>query len=392
MAMRNPKLQKVYASGRALDVLAASGVHFNATPVGATQAVPVHLVGSRARIGDAATVQAPSLPPNGSLSTTNNDGFLLSVLQYIMPDVVDVIYGAMNAGRAFGERIAGSPTDRVITWANAELVSKRSAYDDFAPAPLSDVNYDYDQRQTRREMTAISYGDYETALAGRSRLDLIRDKRKSAALSMAKFLNETAFYGLSGQQTYGFLTDPNLPPAITPSVWKDATTSGSGGNIIYWSDKNGYQKFEDVRRVYNQILQQAGSNIDIAASRTLKKKILVAASLQNDIIGATNEYQFDMAKQYDALFGAGMWEIIVVPEFDDPALGARLAIIIDEYQGVKTCYCGHQLKYQEGRIETLSTHFNQKVMAQTAGFFGVRPFLIGQMIGLTAPTTTAAGK
>lgn len=119
MAMSNPKLQKVYDSGQALDVLAASGVHFNATPVGAAQEVPVHLVGSRARIGDAATVQAPSLPPNGSMSTTGNDGFLLSVLQYIMPDVVDVIYGAMNAGRAFGERIAGAPTDRVITWANA---------------------------------------------------------------------------------------------------------------------------------------------------------------------------------------------------------------------------------------------------------------------------------
>ena len=390
MPMTNPKLQKVYGSGQALDVLAASGVHFNATPAGAGTTVPVHLVGSLARIGDAAPVQAPSLPPNGSLSTTNNDGWLLSVLQYIMPDVVDVIYGAMNAGKAFGERIAGSPTDRVITWANAELVSKRSAYDDFSPAPLSDVNYDYDQRQTRREMTSISYGDYETALAGRSRLDLIRDKRKSAALSMSKFLNETAFYGLSGQQTYGFLTDPNLTPAITPSVWKDATAQGSGGNIIYWADKNGYQKFEDVRRTYNAVLEQAGGNIDIATSRSLKKKILIAASLQNDIIGATNEYQFDMAKQYDALFGAGMWEIVVVPEFDDPVLGARLAIIIDEYQGVKTCYCGHQIKYEEGRIETFSRHFNQSVWAQTAGFFGVRPFLISQMIGLTA--TTAAGK
>lgn len=382
-AFSNPALQKAYDSGHALNVLAQTGVNFNATLAGSSERTPVQLVGARVRIGDAATVQEPTLPPNGSLSTENNNGFLQSVLQYVMPDVVEVIYGAMNAGRAFGERIAGSPTDSVITWANAELVSKRSAYDDFAPGPLSDANYDYDQRQTRREMTAIAYGDYETARAGRSRLDLIRDKRKSAALSMAKFLNETAMYGLSGQQTYGFLTDPNLPAAITPSVWKDSTTSGTGGNIVFWSDKNGYQKFEDVRRTYNRLLQQAGSNIDIAASRSLKKKILVAASLQNDIIGATNEYQFDMARQYDSLFGTGMWEIVAVPEFDDPVLGARLAILIEEYQGVRTCYCGHQLKYHEGRIETYSAHFSQKICAQTAGFFGVRPFLIAQMIGLT---------
>lgn len=386
--MNNPALKAAYESGQALDVLAKTGVHFNATPVGSANSVPVHLVGARSRIGDAATTQAPTLPPNGSLSTQNNDGWLLSVLQYIMPETVEVIYGAMNAGRAFGERIAGSPTDRVITWANAELVSKRGAYDDVAPAPISDANYDYDQRQTRREMTGIVYGDLETSLAGRSRIDLVRDKRKSAALSMAKFLNETAIYGLSGQATYGFLTDPNLPVAITPVAWSNSTTTGSGssGTITLWQDKNGYQKFEDVRRTYNQLLQQAGSNIDIATSRQLKKTILIGASLQNDIIGATNEYQFDMAKQYDALFGEGQWRIVALPELDDPVLGSRLAIIIDEYQGVKTCYCGHQLKYQEGRVETHSTHFSQKAFAQTAGFFAVRPFLIAQMIGLTAPT------
>ncbi|MXV35682.1 MULTISPECIES: DUF2184 domain-containing protein [unclassified Saccharibacter] len=326
------------------------------------------------------------MPPDGSLSTANNNGWLLSVLQYVSPETVDVIYGAMNAGRAFGERIIGSSTDRVITWANAEQVSRRGAYDDFAPPPLSDVNYDYDQRETRREMTGIVYGDFETDMAGRSRLNLIQDKRKSAALSMAKFLNEAALYGLSGQSTYGFLTDPNLPPAITPAVWKDATTPGSGGNIVLWTDKNGYQKFEDVRRTYNQLLQQSGSMIDISQSRNLKKKILIGTSLQNDIIGTTNEYQFDMAKQYDALFGQGMWEIVALPELDDPVRGATLAIIIEEYQGVKTCYCGHQLKYQEGRIETHSTHYSQKVYAQTAGFFGVRPFLIAKMTGLTAPT------
>lgn len=51
----NPNLQKVFESGHALDVFAKTGVHFNATPVGAPQNAPIHLIGARAKIGDAAT-------------------------------------------------------------------------------------------------------------------------------------------------------------------------------------------------------------------------------------------------------------------------------------------------------------------------------------------------
>lgn len=173
---------------------------------------------------DSGTIQQPITSPS-----------IVAPLQFLqnwLPGLVAIATAARKADELMGVDTIGSWEDVQIIQQVLELTGAPVPYTDQGNVPLTDWNLNFVHRSVVRNELGMHVGRLEQATSARIRVDSGEQKRRTCALQLEILRNLIAFYGFNGglNQTYGFLTDPNLLPYNTV-----ATGAVSGSKL--WSLK-----------------------------------------------------------------------------------------------------------------------------------------------------------
>lgn len=326
--------------------LAAKGVHFH----GAMDFLDPSLKHSFSMACDA----------QPGLSTVASSGVPNFILNYMDPEVVRVLFSPMKAAVICGESQKGSWTTKEATFPIVEATGEVSSYGDYSQNGSSGANTNFNTRQSYHYQTIAQWGELEAETMGEAKLSWANEINTASVLTLNKYQNQTYFYGVSGLKLYGLLNDPALPASITPTqAWANAAAE-----IVY----------DDVRRLYAQLVAQSGGLIDDDTPMVLSMSPKLKTNLHK-----TNQFKvnvFDLLKaNFENL------RIETAPEYDT-AGGQLMQLMVESMDGVKTATCAYTEKLRTHATVVKESSWVQKRSQGTWGTIIKRHALIASMIGM----------
>ena len=303
-------------------------------------------------------MDAASLTP--TLVGTPNAGIPSFLTTYVDPKVIEVLVAPMKAAEIVGESKKGDWTTLTATFIQAEPLTKVATYGDYSADGDSSANVNYPQRQAYFFQTWTRWGERELEMAGAGRVDWAAQLNYSSALGLAKFLNATYLFGVSGLQNYGLTNDPRLPtPVAAPVNYATAVPED-----IY----------NDFVRQYKLLQTQSQGIIE----QTDELKWAVPPTVAGDI-NRVNTYGLSAAKLLKDAFPK--LEIVTVPEYDTVS-GRLVQLWAPRIEGQESATCGFTEKMRAHAIERYSSYFRQKKSAGTWGAVIFRPLACTQTLGV----------
>ena len=303
-------------------------------------------------------MDAASLTP--TLVGTPNAGIPSFLTTYVDPKVIEVLVAPMKAAEIVGESKKGDWTTLTATFIQAEPLTKVATYGDYSADGDSSANINYPQRQAYFFQTWTRWGERELEMAGAGRVDWAAQLNYSSALGLAKFLNATYLFGVSGLQNYGLTNDPRLP---TP----DAAT-------VNYATALPEAIFNDFVRQYKLLQTQSQGIIE----QTDELKWAVPPTVAGDI-NTVNQYGLSAAKLLKDAFPK--LEIVTVPEYDT-ASGRLVQLWAPRIEGQESATCAFTEKMRAHAIERYSSYFRQKKSAGSWGAVIFRPLACTQTLGV----------
>lgn len=315
---------------------------------------------------------AQRLARDAALQTPVSVGVPAVYTTFIDPQVVEILFAALNASKIMPEARKGDRTDKFYTFPVEEYVGDVTPYSDFTDNVSADVNVAYPVRENFLFSTTIKYGDLETDTAAKAKLNLVSSKQKAAAFILARAHNKFALYGVDGKKIYGMLNDPNLPTSIAPisinskSTWaeKTAANSEATANIVY----------NDINKLWTQISANNGGLVDQNG-----RIILAISNAMAPYLSSPNSFGLTAVDMLKKSF-PGM-EIVQLPELSTSA-GEMLYMTVPTLMGNDTGNSCYSEKYFVGRTIPKLSSFEQKVMGGTWGTVIRRPSLVATMTGI----------
>jgi hypothetical protein len=298
------------------------------------------------------------------LVTVSNAGIPSYLANYLDPAVIAVLVTRMAAAKIVGEAQKGTWITETLQFLVAEHTGETASYGDYSQNGQTSVNINFPSRQNYIFQTFVQYGERELEIAGLAKLDWVSQQQAAAALTIAKFENDSYFYGIAGLQNYGLLNDPSLPAPITPTYsW--LTNTSATANTIY----------QDIVRLFIQLQGQANGVIDMDAPMVL------ALSPQNAV-----------ALKYVTLYNTNSAEVLIKQNFPNLRFvteavqyatpsGQLVQLIVENLEGVKTAECTFSEKMRAHQLITMESAWRQKRSSGTFGCVIKRPFLIASMLG-----------
>jgi hypothetical protein len=303
-------------------------------------------------------MDAASLTP--TLVGTPNSGIPSFLTTFVDPKVIEVLVAPMKAAEIVGESKKGDWTTLTATFIQAEPLTRVATYGDYSTDGTSDANVNYPQRQAYFFQTWTRWGERELAMAGAGRVDWAGQLNYSSALGLAKFLNSTYLFGVSGLQNYGLTNDPRLVAPVAGSVnWATATPDAI---------------FNDIVRMYKQLQSQSLGIIEQEDDLRLALPPTAAGDLNN-----VNTYGLSAAKLLKDAFPK--ISLVTVPEYDT-AGGRLVQLWAPVIEGQETATCGFTEKMRAHAIERYSSYFRQKKSAGTWGAVIFRPLGMAATLGV----------
>ena len=305
------------------------------------------------------------------LVTTPNASIPSFFTQLVDPDVVRVLQTPNKGAQIYGEQKKGSWTDQTILFPMVENTGEVSSYGDGNPNGVSNVNAQWEQRQSYLFQTVIEYGDLEVERAGLARLNLVSEKNQAAAKTLDKFLDYTYHFGVSGLQCYGILNDPALSSALTP------TTKAYGG--VKWVNNGAVvaqapEIYSDVQMLFSELTTVSGSLIDADAQMTL-----VVPNTVNAALTAVNSFGITIRAFLKESFPN--LDFIVDPRYATTG-GNVVQLIAKEFAGEQTGWCAFNEKMRDHQVVRQLSSYQQKRTAGTWGAVIRYPMAVAQMIGV----------
>lgn len=311
----------------------------------------------------------------GTLSTGANIGLPTQYFTQIDPNIIKVLYSAMNAEKLFPSRKLGDITQDYVTFPVQEYVGEVTAYSDFTNNTLADVNYNWPTRQIHRYQTGYVYGDLESLKSAEAKIQLASQKQEAAALTMAKYENSVYLRGVEGIKLYGLMNDPNLDEPISP-----LTATVGGEEKTKWADKVGDPVqganliFNDVMALWAEILRKNGGQIDVNSPVTLA----MSHNMQRYLTTANN-YNVSVLELLQKTLPS--IEVVVIPEFSTTE-GEYLYMICPSILGQSVGFNAFAEKLRMSPIIQHTSYLEQKVSAATWGCVITQPSLIASMVGI----------
>lgn len=303
-------------------------------------------------------MDAVSLTP--TLVGTPNSGIPSYLTTYVDPKVIEVLVAPMKAAEIVGETKKGDWTTLTAAFIQAEPTTQVSTYGDYSTEGSSDTNINYPQRQAYFFQTWTRWGERELEMAGAGRVDLAAQLNYASALGLAKFLNNSYLFGVSGLQNYGLTNDPRLPAPVASTVnWATATPDAVFNSIV---------------AMFKQLQMQSAGIVEQTDELKLSMPPTALGDLNN-----VNIYGLSAAKLLKDAFPK--LELITVPEYDTGS-GRLVQLWAPKIEGQESATCAFTEKMRAHAIERYSSYFRQKKSAGTWGAVIFRPLACTQLLGV----------
>ena len=303
-------------------------------------------------------MDAADLTPH--LVGTSNSGIPSYLTTYVDPKVIEVLVAPMKAAELVGESKKGDWTTLTAAFIQSEPTTKVATYGDYSSDGDSNANINYPQRQSYFFQTWTRWGERELEMAGAGRVDWASQLNYASALGIAKFLNASYLFGVSGLQNYGLTNDPRLPsPVSYGTSW-----ATDAPDVI----------FNSLVSMFKLLQTQSQGLIE----QTDELRVGLAPTALGDL-NRVNTYGLSAAKLIKDAFPK--MEFVTIPEFDTGS-GRLVQMWAPRIEGQESATCAFTEKLRAHAIERYSSYFRQKKSAGTWGAVIFRPLACTQLLGV----------
>ncbi|EBL1235557.1 DUF2184 domain-containing protein, partial [Salmonella enterica] len=216
-----------------------------------------------------------------ALVTAANSGIPAYFTNYVEPELIRVLVTPMKASQILGETKKGDWTTLSAQFPIAESAGEVSSYGDYSNNGIVTSNVNWVPRQSYHFQTFTRWGERELDMYGAARIGWAAELNVASALTLNKFQNKSYFYGIAGLANYGLLNDPSLSAPITPD-----TVDGK----LKWDDKDGQGVYDDVVKLFKQLVKQTNGHIE----RTDKMKLCMSPLAEVNLT-KTNQYKVNVS-------------------------------------------------------------------------------------------------
>lgn len=302
-----------------------------------------------------------------TMVTTGSSGVPAYFTNYVDPELIRVLVTPMKAAEIIGEVKKGDWTTLTAQFPIVESAGETSSYGDYNHNGMTAANVNWVARQSYHYQTHTRWGERELDMYGAARIGYAAELNVASALVLNKFQNKSYFYGIAGLQNYGLLNDPSLPAPITPN----ATGTGSG---ITWSTKDGQAVYDDIAKLYGQLVSQTKGLIERDSPMTLAMSPTAEVSLTK-----TNMYNVNVSDLLKKNFPN--LTIKTAVEYSTPA-GEMVQLIADRLGEQDTAYAAFTEKMRAHAVVTEESSWKQKKSGGTWGAIIRQPLAIASMLGV----------
>jgi hypothetical protein len=314
------------------------------------------------------------------LTTTPNSGIPVWLSTMIDPTVYEILFSPLEAKNIFDEVQKGDWTLNSVMFPTVEHAGEVSSYDDYSNNGTVSANTNFPSRQPYLYQTILQYGDRELDVAGLAKLNWLNELNAAAAWAINRFQNQTYFFGVQGLQNYGFLNDPNLNAALTPSPKSYGNNQWVTNNVITATPN---ETFLDIQSLVIQLINQSGANINA------KSNFVLALSPASEFaITATNSFDVNVSD----LIKKNIPNLKIVSAIQygvqsstnpQGVVGGNFAqLICTDVRNQKTGFVAYNVKMRAGRLIPGLSSYAQKMVGGTLGAVIRQPFALASMIGI----------
>ncbi|MGD9424001.1 DUF2184 domain-containing protein [Pantoea sp. NSTU24] len=302
-----------------------------------------------------------------TMVTTGNSGIPAYFTNYVDPELIRVLVTPMKAAEIIGEVKKGDWTTLTAQFPIVESAGETSSYGDYNHNGMTAANVNWVPRQSYHYQTHTRWGERELDMYGAARIGYAAELNVASALVLNKFQNKSYFYGIAGLLNYGLLNDPSLPAPITPG----ATGTGSG---VTWSTKDGQAVYDDIAKLYGQLVAQTKGLIERDSPMTLAMSPTAEVALTK-----TNMYNVNVSDLLKKNFPN--LTIKTAVEYSTPA-GEMVQLIADRLGEQDTAYAAFTEKMRAHAVVTEESSWKQKKSGGTWGAIIRQPLAIATMLGV----------
>lgn len=314
-------------------------------------------MGGGKKLMDDKIAAALAMDAQPGLTTVGNSGIPAWMLNYVDPQLIEIILQPTKAAEVFGEMKKGDWTTETATFMTVEPTGEVSSYGDYNNNGVSGVNVNFPQRQSYHYQVFTRWGEREVARAGEAKIDYVARVNEASVNALNRFQNKTYLFGVKGLQNYGVLNDPSLP----------ATTTAAKT----WANSTGEEVYESIRKLFQTLLKQTGGKIDMNTSL-----LLVCSPTASVDLTKTNQYNVNVIDQLKKNFPN--LRVETIPEYS-AASGETVQLIVEELDGQRTLDCAFTEKMRAHNMVLEASSIKQKKSQGTWGAIIYRPFCIATM-------------
>lgn len=302
-----------------------------------------------------------------TMVTANNAGIPAYFTNYVDPELIRVLVTPMKAAEIIGEVKKGDWTTLTAQFPIVESTGETSSYGDFNNNGMTAANVNWVPRQSYHYQTHTRWGERELDMYGAARIGYAAELNVASALVLNKFQNKSYFFGIDGLMNYGLLNDPSLTASITPNA------TGTGGAVT-WSTKDGQAEYDDIVKLYGQLVSQTKGLIERTDPMTLAMSPSAEVNLTK-----TNMYNVNVSDLLKKNFPNLRVETAV--EYSTDA-GELVQLIADRLGEQDTAYAAFTEKMRAHAVVVEESSWKQKKSGGTWGAIIRQPLGIASMIGV----------
>lgn len=311
-------------------------------------------MGGGKKLMDDKIAAALAMDAQPGLTTVGNSGIPAWMLNYVDPQLIEVILQPTKAAEVFGEMKKGDWTTETATFMTVEPTGEVSSYGDYNNNGVSGVNVNFPQRQSYHYQVFTRWGEREVARAGEAKIDYVARVNEASVNALNRFQNKTYLFGVKGLQNYGVLNDPSLP----------ASTAAAKT----WANSTGEEVYESIRKLFQTLLKQTGGKIDMNTPL-----LLVCSPTASVDLTKTNQYNVNVIDQLKKNFPN--LRVETIPEYSATS-GETVQLIVEELDGQRTLDCAFTEKMRAHNMVLEASSIKQKKSQGTWGAIIYRPFCI----------------
>ncbi len=302
-----------------------------------------------------------------TMVTANNSGIPAYFTNYVDPELIRVLVTPMKAAEIIGEVKKGDWTTMTAQFPIVESTGETSSYGDFNNNGMTAANVNWVPRQSYHYQTHTRWGERELDMYGAARIGYAAELNVASALVLNKFQNKSYFFGIDGLMNYGLLNDPSLTASITPNA------TGTAGAVT-WASKDGQAVYDDIVKLYGQLVSQTKGLIERTDSMTLAMSPSAEVNLTK-----TNMYNVNVSDLLKKNFPNLRVETAV--EYSTDA-GDLVQLIADRLGEQDTAYAAFTEKMRAHAVVVEESSWKQKKSGGTWGAIIRQPLGIASMIGV----------